>query len=73
MLGKINSKKFEVSDVDQNEKLILPPLDKIKKKEKSAQVITSPPAAKEKKPKQDAVTKMEKSENLLTVPDVFVN
>ena len=54
MLGKINSKKFEVADVDQKEKLILPPLDKIKKKEKSAQVITiitSPPAAKEKKPK----------------------
>ena len=51
MLGKINSKKFEVADVDQKEKLILPPLDKIKKKVKSAQVITSPPAAKEKKPK----------------------
>ncbi len=51
MHGKINSKKIEVVDVDQKEKLNLPPLDKMKKKEKSAQVISSPPAAKEKKPK----------------------
>ena len=51
MLGKINSKKIEVVDVDQKEKINLPPLDKIKKKEKITQVISTPPAAKEKKPK----------------------
>ena len=56
---KIKKKLIEVVDLDHNEKLNLPPLEKIKNKEKSAQIINSP-AVKDKKSKVEVVSKLEK-------------
>jgi hypothetical protein len=72
---KMKKKLIDVVDFDRTDKLNLPPLDKIKNKDKNGLVMNSP-AVKEKKPKMDAVTKVDKMFDLggvFSQPEVFGN